>query len=53
MRMTTEEAFVKTLQVGKDNKDAQTLQDWADGKYTFDDKAVRDYYIQQLQQRKA
>ena len=46
-------AFVKTLQDGADDKDARTLQDWADGKLSFDDKQVRDYYIQQLQKTRA
>ena len=33
-------ALVKTMKEGKDDKDAQTLQRWADGELDFTDKKV-------------
>ena len=41
-------ALIKQLQEGKSHKDSKTLEEWAEGERDFDDKKVRDYYIQQL-----
>ena len=41
-------AFMKKVEEGPSHPDSQTLQQWADGDLTFDDKQVRDYYIKQL-----
>ena len=45
-------AFVKQLEVGTEHPDFQVLDEYAQGNLTFDDKQVRDYYIQQLQRRR-
>ena len=41
-------AFVKQLEVGPEHHDFQVLDEHASGNLTFEDKQVKDYYIQQL-----